>query len=66
MNEIQRTFPAVEERRLAEVRQSGSHVILNMPTKLNSIPIPFHGNKEVKKGTLQSILKMAEIDTRKR
>lgn len=49
-----------------EVRQAGSHVIMKHPTKANMIPVPFHGNKEVKKGLLRSILKMAEIETRKR
>jgi len=30
------------------------------------IPIPFHASKEMKKGTLSSILKLAEIKTKKR
>jgi len=49
-----------------ELRQSGSHVIMKHPTKRNIIPVPFHASKEVKKGTLQAILKLAEIETNKR
>lgn len=49
-----------------EVRQKGSHVIMKHPTKLNIIPVPYHAGKEVKKGMLQAILKLAEIKTNKR
>jgi predicted RNA binding protein YcfA (HicA-like mRNA interferase family) len=49
-----------------EIRQSGSHIIMKHPTKQNIIPVPFHASKEVKKGTLDAILKMAEIETKKR
>ena len=49
-----------------EVRQKGSHIIMMHPTKPNVIPIPFHTSKEMKKGTLQAILKLAEIETNKR
>jgi predicted RNA binding protein YcfA (HicA-like mRNA interferase family) len=36
------------------------------PTKPNIIPVPFHGSKEVKTGLLRSILKKAEIETKRR
>jgi len=36
------------------------------PTKTNTIPVPFHASKEMKKGALQAILKLAEIETNKR
>ena len=49
-----------------EVRQKGSHVMMKHPTKPNIIPVPFHASKEVKKGTLQAILKLADIKTNKR
>ena len=48
------------------VRQSGSHVIVKHPTKQGSIPVPFHGSKEVKKGLLNAILKQAGIKITKR
>jgi len=49
-----------------EVRQKGSHIIMKHPTKTNIIPVPFHASKEMKKGTMQAILKLAEIETNKR
>lgn len=49
-----------------EIRQSGSHIIMKHPTKPNIIPVPFHASKEIKKGTLNAILKMAEIENKKR
>jgi len=49
-----------------ELRQSGSHIILKHPTKIGSIPVPFHASKEVKKGLLNAILKQADIKTTKR
>jgi mRNA interferase HicA len=49
-----------------EVRQSGSHIIMQHPTKRNTVPVPFHASKEVKKGTLNQILKMTEININKR
>jgi predicted RNA binding protein YcfA (HicA-like mRNA interferase family) len=35
-------------------------------TKTNTIPVPFHASKEMKKGTLRHILKLAAIETDKR
>lgn len=35
-----------------EVRQKGSHIIMQHPTKPNMVPVPFHASKEMKKGTL--------------
>jgi len=49
-----------------EVRQKGSHIIMQHSQKPNIIPVPYHAAKEVKKGTLQAILKLADIKTTKR
>jgi predicted RNA binding protein YcfA (HicA-like mRNA interferase family) len=49
-----------------EIRQSGSHIIMRHPSKTNQISVPNHPGEEVKKGTLRSILKDAEIETKKR
>jgi len=49
-----------------EVRQKGSHIIMKHPTKSNVIFMPLHASKEMKKGTLQFILKLPEIKTSKR
>ena len=49
-----------------KLRQKGSHVIMQHPTKLKQLTVPFHSGKEVKKGLLNAILKQAGIKTDKR
>jgi len=49
-----------------EVRQRGSHVIMQHPTKKEQLTVPYHAGKEVKKGLLSAILKQANIKTTKR
>lgn len=49
-----------------EVRQKGSHVIMQHPTKPGQLTAPNHARKEVKKGLLNVILKQANIKTTKR
>jgi predicted RNA binding protein YcfA (HicA-like mRNA interferase family) len=49
-----------------EVRQKGSHIIMQHPTKPNVVTFPFHGSKEMKKGTVRAILKQTGLDTNKR
>jgi predicted RNA binding protein YcfA (HicA-like mRNA interferase family) len=49
-----------------EIRQSGSHVIMQHSEKKIQISVPFHAGKEVKKGLLSGILKQAKIKTDKR
>ena len=49
-----------------EIRQKGSHVILEHPEKQEQLTVPFHASKEVKKGLLIAILKQADIKTKKR
>ena len=48
-----------------KVRQKGSHIIMKHPAKPNTIPVPFHASKEMKKGTLKAIFKLAGIKTNK-
>jgi predicted RNA binding protein YcfA (HicA-like mRNA interferase family) len=48
------------------VRQEGSHVMMRHPTRDGQLVVPNHGSKEVKKGLLAALLKMAEIKTNKR
>ena len=48
------------------IRQKGSHIIMEHPTKKNRIVVPYHESKEVKKGTLSQILKDAELKITKR
>lgn len=49
-----------------EVRQKGSHVIMQHPTKPEKLTVPYHAGKEVKKGLLTAILKQTNIKTTKR
>jgi predicted RNA binding protein YcfA (HicA-like mRNA interferase family) len=49
-----------------EIRQKGSHVIMQHPAKEEQLTVPYHAGKEVKKGLLTAILKQANIKTTKR
>jgi len=52
----------LEKRGFYKHRQSGSHMILHHNSnKTKRITLPIH-NKDLKKGTLSSILKQAGID----
>ncbi|MBK9982003.1 MAG: type II toxin-antitoxin system HicA family toxin [Saprospiraceae bacterium] len=48
------------------LRQTGGHLIMKHQVKTNQVVVPFHGSKELCKGTLRRILKDAEIITSKR
>ena len=49
-----------------EVRQKGSHIIMQHPIKPEQLILPFHAGKEVKKGLLIALLTQANIKTNKR
>ncbi len=49
-----------------EVRQKGSNIIMQHPSKSEQLTVPFHAGKEVKKGLLTAILKQANIKITKR
>jgi len=49
-----------------EIRQRGSHKIMQHPTKQGQLTVPYHAGKEVKKGLLSAILKQSKIKTTKR
>jgi len=49
-----------------EIRQKGSHVIMQHSSKTGLLIVPNHGSKEVKKGLLNGILKQTDIITNKR
>ncbi len=42
-------------------RIKGSHHIFKKTSTQQTLPIPIHGNKDLKLGTYKSILKIAEI-----
>jgi predicted RNA binding protein YcfA (HicA-like mRNA interferase family) len=43
------------------VRQKGSHAVYKHPVKPGVLVIPIHGSKDLKPGTLNSILKIAGL-----
>ena len=44
-----------------EVRQSGSHVIMQHPDTEVQLTVPNHGSKEIGKGLQQKIMKQAGL-----
>jgi predicted RNA binding protein YcfA (HicA-like mRNA interferase family) len=40
-----------------EIRQTGSHKIFKHPTTQETIPVPYHGSKEVGTGLAKKLLK---------
>jgi predicted RNA binding protein YcfA (HicA-like mRNA interferase family) len=44
-----------------EVRQSGSHIIMRHNDRTNTLILPNHGSKEIKKGTAEDLLKQAGL-----
>lgn len=42
-------------------RVRGSHHVLRHPDIPDAIPVPVHGNREIKRGTLSSILRAARL-----
>jgi predicted RNA binding protein YcfA (HicA-like mRNA interferase family) len=42
-------------------RVRGSHHVLRHPSIPDAIPVPVHGNREIKRGTLASILRATGI-----
>lgn len=54
----------LEKNGFVSERQNGSHLLLKNPTTGKITTVPMH-NKELKKGTEQTILKQAGISSRK-
>lgn len=63
-------FPSVKPKQIIKILKSknfeekritGSHHIFKNSQTGRIIPVPVHGNKDLKKGTLRSILKMANL-----
>jgi len=42
-------------------RSRGSHFVMRHPEIPDAIPVPVHGGREIKRGTLHSILRVAGI-----
>jgi predicted RNA binding protein YcfA (HicA-like mRNA interferase family) len=63
-------LPAVNGKQLLKVlegegwyvkRIRGSHHILRHPTIPDALPVPIHGNRPIKQGTLGNVLRTAGI-----
>lgn len=63
-------LPAVSGKQLLKVlegegwyvkRIRGSHHILRHPTIPDALPVPIHGNRPIKRGTLGNVLRTAGI-----
>lgn len=52
---------ALEKKGWYVKRVRGSHHVLRHPSIPNAIPVPVHGNREIKRGTLASILRTAGL-----
>ena len=44
-----------------ERRQTGSHLILRSDKTGKIVPVPIHGNKDLKLGTLRSIIRQSGV-----
>lgn len=44
-----------------EVRQKGSHIVMQKRTSEGTITVPVHNHKEIRIGTLQSIIRQSGI-----
>jgi predicted RNA binding protein YcfA (HicA-like mRNA interferase family) len=44
-----------------QIRQKGSHIIMQKKTEDKTITVPVPNHSEIKKGTLQSIIRQSEI-----
>ncbi|MBI5299515.1 MAG: type II toxin-antitoxin system HicA family toxin [Deltaproteobacteria bacterium] len=51
----------LKKRGFKERRITGSHHIFRHAVTGCIVPVPVHGNKDLKKGTLRNILKLADI-----
>jgi predicted RNA binding protein YcfA (HicA-like mRNA interferase family) len=45
-----------------EIRQRGSHIIMQKKTKDSTITIPVPDHKEIRTGTLMSIIRQSRLD----
>jgi len=44
-----------------EIRQSGSHIVMQKQIQNSTITVPVPNHKEIKRGTLQSIIRQSGI-----
>lgn len=52
---------ALQRLGYVERRQSGSHVVLSHPATRRTVPVPVHGGRDLKPGTLRAIIRQAGL-----
>ena len=52
---------ALNKLEFYETRQTGSHIILANKNVKKIISVPIHGNKDIKKGLLRSIIRQTNL-----
>ena len=52
----------LKQHGFAEVRQHGSHIIMQKKTENSTITIPIPNHKEIRTGTLMSIIRQSRLD----
>jgi len=51
----------LSDRGFVEVRQRGSHIIMQLKTNERTITVPIPNHKELKMGTLKSIIRQSNL-----
>ncbi|OGU30128.1 MAG: hypothetical protein A2X67_13040 [Ignavibacteria bacterium GWA2_55_11] len=51
----------LEEHGFAEVRQRGSHIVMQKRTETSTITVPVPNHKEIRIGTLKSIIRQSQL-----
>lgn len=51
----------LERHGFVEVRQKGSHIIMQLRTETTTVTVPVPNHKELKIGTLQSIIRQSGL-----
>jgi len=51
----------MEQNGFVQVRQRGSHIVMQKPTTDSTITVPVPNHKEIRIGTLQSIIRQSGL-----
>jgi predicted RNA binding protein YcfA (HicA-like mRNA interferase family) len=51
----------LEQHGFVEVRQRGSHIMMQRQTEAKTISVPVPNHAEIRTGTLQSIIRQSEL-----
>ncbi|OGU68054.1 MAG: hypothetical protein A3C56_08010, partial [Ignavibacteria bacterium RIFCSPHIGHO2_02_FULL_56_12] len=51
----------LEKHGFTEVRQRGSHIVMQKKTETSTITVPVPNHKEIRIGTLKSIIRQSQV-----